>query len=190
MEEKTNMVHQYLPDLSPDAINQALIPLIKTYLTSIHTESQEEIVENVSQAIEASIRQTEPRQRRFFILQQIQQLKLGGRLAGLKQAEHLASVETDAIIDRQIAVLEAARDFIEIFREDQTSVECPACGRQIETFVFVEHVTASYRNKCCTSFRNAVIQKRKELQEGIFEVRKWFQEQDLRSWLKKRSRES
>ena len=184
VEEKTQIVLRYLPDLAPASIDQALYPLVKNYLTNVHTESQEELLEGVTQAIDASIRQTEPKQRCFFILQQIQQLKLGEKLTRLKQAEYQATVETDEFIDRQIAVLEAADHFLEIVHEDSASIECPACGRQIQTLAFADHVRGELQKlSSAQASRRTVIQRRGDLQKGILEVRKWFQDHDFLAWL-------
>jgi hypothetical protein len=184
VEEKTQIVLKDLPDLSQAAVDQALFPLVKTYLTNVQTESQEVLLEEVTRAIETSISQTEPQQRRFFILQQIQQIELGERLRRLRQAEHQSSVEADEVIDRQLAVLEAAEHFLDIVNDDMASIECPACGRTIQTLEFTEHVHGELqRLEAAQASRRAVIQRRGDLQKGILELRKWLKNQDFRDWL-------
>jgi recombinational DNA repair ATPase RecF len=177
-------VLQHLPDMSPATINQALYKLISIYLKQSSAESFEELLEGVNQAIDASIRLAEPEQRRFLILQQIHQIKLGERLAQLTEAEHQATLETDEFIDRNIAVLEAVRDYIQTIREDQSFIDCPACGREIPVEDFTEHV----HNELLTlssarASRSLVIGSRQNLQRGIVEIGKWLLDNDFHQWL-------
>jgi recombinational DNA repair ATPase RecF/predicted RNA-binding Zn-ribbon protein involved in translation (DUF1610 family) len=177
-------VLQHLPDMSPATINQAVYKLISIYLKQSSAESFEELLEVVDQAIDASIRLAEPEQRRFLILQQIRQIKLGERLAELTQAEQRAALETDEFIDRNIAVIEAARDYLQIIHEDQTSINCPACGREIPLDDFAEHVQNEWLTlSSARASRGRVIQGRQNLQRGIVELRKWLLDNDFRQWL-------
>lgn len=177
-------VLQHLPDMSSATVNQVLSKLITTYLKQSPTESFEELLDGVDQAINTAIRQAEPEQRRYLILQQIHQIKLSEKLDNLTKAEHQATRETDEIIDRNIAVLEATRDYLQIIREDQSSIDCPACGREIPVADFAEHVHTEWLTlSSARASRSLVIQARENLQTGVLELRKWFQDNDFRQWL-------
>ena len=184
VEGLTKNILQYLPDLSPVSINHALYKLVTTYLKQSPAESYEELLDGIDQAINVLIRQAEPEQRCYFMLQQIHQIKLGERLTRLTQAEYQATLETDEFIDRNIAVLEAARDFLQIVREDQISIECPACGREIQTLDFVEHIHSELLTlSAARASRSTVIQAREDLQKALSEVRKWALDNDFCKWL-------
>lgn len=177
-------VLQHLPDMLPETINQALYKLVTTYLKQSSAESFEELLDGVDQAIDTSIRLAEPEQRRYLILQQIHQIKLGERLTRLTQAEHQAILETDEFIDRNIAVLEAAREYLQVVQEDQSSIDCPACGRAIAVVDFADHVQRELLAlSSARASRRLVIQARENLQRGIFELGKWFQDHDFHRWL-------
>jgi hypothetical protein len=175
---------QVLPDLSPEAVDDALYRMASTYLRHSAGETYLELVEAVEQAIEAGLRQAEPEQRRFLILQQVQQSMLGEKLTRLAQAERRAAAQADELIERGIAVLEAARDFLQAAGEEQAVVDCPACGRKIQAANLAEHVLGELnRLSAARLSRNAVIQARQDLQKGLLEVRKWIQVADFQLWL-------
>lgn len=177
-------VLQHLPDMLPETINQVLYELVTTYLIQTSAESFDELLDGVDQAIETSIRLAEPEQRRYLILQQIHQIRLGDRLSRLTQAEHQATLETDEFIDRNIAVLEAARDYLQVVREDQSSIDCPACGRVIAVLDFAEHVDRELLTlSSARASRSLVIQARENLQRGILELGKLFQDNNFHQWL-------
>jgi len=135
----TKAVTQILPDASEESIAQALKGLAGTYLADVPTELPR-LIQDLSSALDARIRSLEPEMRRHLLLTQIRDEMLAERLATLTEAEAVAKLQVDALVDRRIAVLEPTSTFLDQLETIKEDVDCPACGRRIKIAELFAHV--------------------------------------------------
>lgn len=172
-----------LPDLTPQTVNGTLALLASSYLPEELRSENSGQQAAISKAIETRVNASEPEQKRYLLLQQIQQEQLQEKLSFLEEAEKMAESVTSAIVDRQIAVLEPTEEFILALEAGLELVECPACGREIAVKEFVAHVEEELLElNRARDARNNVIQARETLKNSITELQKRSTQIDFSGW--------
>jgi energy-coupling factor transporter ATP-binding protein EcfA2 len=133
-------VSQAFPEWDRETVDQHLDEMGTRYVDSELPEDFSEKVDAIGKAIDRRIQSSEPDSKLHFCLKGIDSEGLPDKLSKAKTALQEAENVVDALLDRRIAVLEAASRFAESVPGDEEEVLCPACGRTIKADDFRRHL--------------------------------------------------
>jgi len=138
----------------------------------------------LASGIEATIKSAEPESRRHLLLRQIHGEALPKKLEAVTEAEAATKEQVDTLLDRRIAVLQAAEAFVDAVGSDGDEVDCPACGRPVRTAEFAQHVRDELSAlEDARSARTAARKARQAFATSLGEVLRKTKNAEVSDWL-------
>ncbi|MFC1879347.1 AAA family ATPase [Chloroflexota bacterium] len=184
LEDLQTEILKYLPDLAADTVTKAINKLVAKYLDIKPPSDSSILLDSVQEAVAARVNQAEPEQARYLLFTQIADFDLNGKLTKLDEMEQQAAEAIGVLLDRQIAVLESTDEYVQNIDTEKEIVECPACGREIDTKEFRIHVqTELVSLTAVRSARDELIKLRKDVINSISQLLQRIENPALVSWL-------
>jgi energy-coupling factor transporter ATP-binding protein EcfA2 len=135
-------------------------------------------------AIEDKVTSASAAQRRWVTLSELGSVALTARLATLKAALLAFSAETQPLLDEQLAVLSAAGQLATLIDENDDSLACPACGRQLTPADFISHIAdEQVRLKRIIALRDERDAVLYEVTQSVAAIARCLAKSDLAAWL-------
>jgi energy-coupling factor transporter ATP-binding protein EcfA2 len=183
LRDLSNTAMQHLPDLSQDKVAECLKRVALAYVGQPPEEAPA-LTAAVAAGIEARIKSAEPESRRHLLLTQIHGEALPKRLEAVTEAEAATKEQVDTLLDRRIAVLQAAEAFADAVRSEGDEVDCPACGRPVRTAEFAQHVHDELSAlEDARSARTAARKARQAFATSLGEVLRKTKNAEVSDWL-------
>lgn len=175
---------KYIPDFLPATVNQVLVPLARPYLSIDHSVDPLDLIAPIYEAVQSRIRDAEPEQRRYLIIEQIHNQQMQEKLSLLIEAERAANLVFDQFIEQRLSVLEPVQNLLRALDAGANSIDCPACGQEIEIGRLVHHVQHELNALSrARDARNTAIRARMNFRAGINAIKNWTKERDFCVWV-------
>lgn len=126
-------------DKSWEDIKLILVDQFRTYcLKEVTTESLSQIVSETSLAIQDKINKQSENQKRYGVLFEISKLSVKEQIEKVRISAIKLGESTQPLIEEKLTVLKAAISYSS--KNTKDSIDCPACGRVIQSSDFSSHV--------------------------------------------------
>jgi DNA repair exonuclease SbcCD ATPase subunit len=184
------LVSRYINDISYESAMKFLVELAGKYLETPYPDELIPLLIAIDKAVEERIEKANPEQERHILIQQIVDEDLQGKFDTFYTLQQKAYEEIGALLDQQIAVLESTDTYLQIAKDGNKQIECPACGREIDTREFVLHVQEELvKLREIRTTRDDLKNARRNLMGALDQVTQKSQEQVLEAWFEESSKE-
>ncbi len=125
--------------LTEDAVYEKLLSIATVYLNGDIPSISLELAKKLSQAIEIRSNSIEPELKRQHLISQLDGERLQEKLIAVKSSQ-IVGISDIELLDKHLAVLNSAKQFVSAAPAGTEEVDCPACGRLIRPEELTAHI--------------------------------------------------
>ena len=139
LETTIHSTSKYFGSLAEDAVYEKLLSIATVYLNGDIPSISSELAKKLSKAIEIRSNSIEPELKRQHLISQLDGEGLKEKLNAVKSSQIVGTSDIE-LLDKHLAVLNSAKQFVSAVPANTEEVDCPACGRLIRPEELTAHI--------------------------------------------------